>query len=123
MDFENAPAPTPTPQPTPTPKKDEAVVSSVKFSEVNAQAKTAKVKLTFTLAVQLKDENQKSLKLTLTKDSETKEVDLVLSQDKLSATADLNELNEGTYKVTKLTLNGNEVSLNDEIKNKELKVE
>ncbi|EDX53694.1 multiple banded antigen [Ureaplasma urealyticum serovar 9 str. ATCC 33175] len=123
VDFENAPTPTPEPTPTPTPKEDKAIVSNVEFSEVNAQTKTAKVKLTFASAVQLKDESQKSLKLTLTKDSETKEVDLVLSQDKLSATADLNVLNEGTYKVTKLTLNGNEVSLNDEIKNKELKVE
>ncbi|MEJ3586238.1 MBA family surface membrane protein [Ureaplasma urealyticum] len=113
VDFENAP----------TPKEDKAIVSNVEFSEVNAQTKTAKVKLTFASAVQLKDESQKSLKLTLTKDSETKEVDLLLSEDKLSATADLSELSEGTYKVSKLTLNNVEVSLSDELKKVELKVE
>ncbi|ACI59928.1 multiple banded antigen [Ureaplasma urealyticum serovar 10 str. ATCC 33699] len=123
VDFENTPTPTPNPQPTPTPKEDKAVVSNVEFSDVDAKAKTAKVKLTFASIVQLKDESQKSLKLTLTKDSETKEFDLLLSEDKLNATADLSELKEGTYKVSKLTLNGNEVSLSDEIKNKELKVE
>ncbi|EDX53689.1 conserved hypothetical protein [Ureaplasma urealyticum serovar 9 str. ATCC 33175] len=60
------------------------------------------------------------MKLTLTKDSETKEVDLVLSEDKLSATADLSELSEGTYKVSKLTLNNVEVSLSDELKKVEM---
>ncbi|QDL88304.1 multiple banded antigen [Ureaplasma urealyticum] len=120
VDFENAPTPTPEPTPTPTPKEDKAIVSNVEFSEVNAQTKTAKVKLTFASAVQLKDESQKSLKLTLTKDSETKEVDLVLSEDKLSATADLSELSEGTYKVSKLTLNNVEVSLSDELKKVEM---
>ncbi|EDU67198.1 multiple banded antigen [Ureaplasma urealyticum serovar 11 str. ATCC 33695] len=123
VDFKSTHTPEPTPTPTPAPKEDKAVVSNVEFSDVDAKAKTAKVKLTFALVVQLKDESQKLLKLTLTKDSETKEVDLVLSEDKLSATADLSELKEGIYKVSKLTLNNVEVSLSDEIKNKELKVE
>ncbi|MEJ3550102.1 hypothetical protein WFS22_02435, partial [Ureaplasma parvum] len=109
---------------TTTPKEDKAVVSKVELVEQNAQLKKAKVKLTFSKAITLENEAQASLKLTLTKKGtqETKVVDLVLNQDKTSATTkDLVEFTTDVYQVSKLTLNDVEVNV-DSVKNNDLKI-
>lgn len=110
--------PSPTPSvPTPETKKDEAVLSGletpIKGNDSN------QIKFDFSKFT-LKDEAKKVLKLTLTNNNETKEINLTLSDDKTNAIADLNELKEGTYKITKLTLNGNEIDLGA-IKDQEFK--
>lgn len=104
--------------------KEKSVVSNVELVEQNAQLKKAKVKLTFSKAITLENEAQASLKLTLTKKGtqETKVVDLVLNQDKTSATTkDLVEFTTDVYQVSKLTLNDVEVNV-DSVKNNDLKI-
>ncbi|EDT49425.1 hypothetical protein [Ureaplasma urealyticum] len=124
VEFENTPTPTPKPTPTPTPKEDKAVVSSVELVDKDATTKKAKVKLTFSKALVVANETTPSLKLTLTKKGaqETKEVELVLSADKLSVTTkDLVEFATDTYNVSKLMINDVEANV-DAIKSSDLKV-
>lgn len=110
--------PSPTPSiPTPDPKKDEAVLSGLetptKGNDLN------QIKFDFSKFT-LKDEAKKVLKLTLINNNETKEINLTLSDDKTNAIGDLKDLKEGTYKITKLTLNGKEIDLGA-IKDQEFK--
>lgn len=124
MDFENTPTPSPTPTPTPTPKEEKAFVSSVELVDKDTGTKKAKVKLTFSKALVVANETTPSLKLTLTKKGaqETKEVELVLSADKLSVTTkDLVEFATDTYNVSKLMINDVEANV-DAIKSSDLKV-
>ncbi|ACI59828.1 hypothetical protein UUR10_0419 [Ureaplasma urealyticum serovar 10 str. ATCC 33699] len=124
VEFENTPTPTPKPTPTPTPKEDKAVVSSVELVDKDTATKKAKIKLTFSKALVVANETTPSLKLTLTKKGaqETKEVELVLSEDKLSVTTkDLVEFATDTYNVSKLMINDTEANV-DAIKSSDLKV-
>lgn len=109
------------------PKPDEAIVSNIEFIEVNAKAETGKIKLTFNAPVKLTYEDRKDLVLNLLKPepygSSGRIINLVLSKDKISATANLSELREGIYEVVSLKLNGWDINLNNDIRNKKLKVE
>lgn len=110
--------PSPTPSvPTPDPKKDEAVLSGLETPTKGNDSNQIKFDFSkFTL----KDEAKKVLKLTLINNNETKEINLTLSDDKTKAIGDLKDLKEGTYKITKLTLNGKEIDLGA-IKDQEFK--
>ncbi|WP_230440265.1 hypothetical protein [Ureaplasma urealyticum] len=110
------------------PKPDEAIVSNIEFIEVNTKAKTGKIKLTFNAPVKLTNEDRKDLVLDLLRSGphgnyHSESINLVLSKDKMSATANLSELREGIYEVVSLKLNGWDINLNNDIRNKKLKVE
>uniref|UniRef100_UPI0003681B5D DUF1410 domain-containing protein n=1 Tax=Ureaplasma urealyticum TaxID=2130 RepID=UPI0003681B5D len=120
MEFEN----TPTPSPTPTPKKDEAVVSSVTFTKDEKKKDEATVSLVFS-KLELADASKKIFVLEVTKKGETAPIqasDLKYDEASKTLSGKLSNLKEGTYNLSKLTLNGNEVSLSEEIKKVELKV-
>ncbi|MEJ3648866.1 DUF1410 domain-containing protein, partial [Ureaplasma urealyticum] len=130
MEFENTPTPsptptpTPTPEPTPTPKKDEAVVSSVEFKKVENKKDEATVSLVFS-KLELADASKKIFVLEVTKKGETTPIqasDLKYDEASKTLSGKLSNLKEGSYSLSKLTLNGNEVSLSEEIKKVELKV-
>lgn len=110
--------PSPTPSvPTPETKKDEVIVSGLETPTKGNDSNQIKFDFSkFTL----KDEAKKVLKLTLISNNETKEINLTLSDDKTNAIGDLKDLKEGTYKITKLTLNGKEIDLGA-IKDQEFK--
>ena len=131
VDFGNTPTtsptptPTPTPEPTPTPKKDEAVVSSVTFTKVEKKSNEATVSLVFS-KLELADTSKKIFVLEVTKKGETTPIQVSdLSYDETTKTLSgkLSKLKEGTYNLSKLTLNGNEINLNDTVKNSKLLIE
>ncbi|EDU56613.1 MBA family surface membrane protein [Ureaplasma urealyticum] len=131
VDFGNTPTtsptptPTPTPEPTPTPKKDEAVVSSVEFKKVENKKDEATVSLVFS-KLELADASKKIFVLEVTKKGETTPIqasDLKYDEASKTLSGKLSNLKEGSYTLSKLTLNDNEISLSDELKKIELKVE
>ncbi|EDU67300.1 conserved hypothetical protein [Ureaplasma urealyticum serovar 11 str. ATCC 33695] len=131
VDFGNTPTtsptptPTPTPEPTPTPKKDEAVVSSVEFKKVENKKDEATVSLVFS-KLELADASKKIFVLEVTKKGETTPIqasDLKYDEASKTLSGKLSNLKEGSYTLSKLTLNETNVDLTDAIKNQELKIE
>ncbi|MEJ3572032.1 hypothetical protein WFS21_03390, partial [Ureaplasma urealyticum] len=121
VDFEN----TPTPSPTPTPKKDEAVVSSVTFTKVEKKSNEATVSLVFS-KLELADTSKKIFVLEVTKKDETtpiQVIDLKYDEASKTLTGKLTNLTKGEYSISKLTLNNNEINLNDTFKNSKLLIE
>ncbi|WP_016829004.1 DUF1410 domain-containing protein [Ureaplasma urealyticum] len=131
MDFENTPTPsptptpTPTPEPTPTPKKDETVVSGVSFTKDEKKSNEAVVSLVFS-KLELADSSKKAFNLEVIKKGDTNPIkvsDLNYDETSKTLSGKLSNLKEGSYSLSKLTLNDNEISLSDELKKVELKVE
>ncbi|QDL88306.1 DUF1410 domain-containing protein [Ureaplasma urealyticum] len=131
MDFGNAPTPSPTPTPTPTPeptptlKKDEVVISNVTFTKDEKKKDEATVSLVFS-KLELADSSKKLFSLEITKKDDTNPIkasDLKYDEASKTLTGKLTNLTKGEYSISKLTLNNNEINLNDTVKNSKLLIE
>ncbi|WP_016829073.1 DUF1410 domain-containing protein [Ureaplasma urealyticum] len=110
---------------TPNPKKDEVVLDRVSFTKDKKKPNEAVVSLIFS-KLELADVGKKLFSLEITKKDNTNPIkvnDLNYDEASKTLTSKLNNLAKGEYSISKLTLNGNEISLNDIVKNNKLLIE